>query len=328
VPLKLKLPSVPSKPKAPVPVPTVPTPTVPTPTVPTPTVPKLPAAQPASLIEPSSRSSASSGNGGALFESASQAAVDPHSGDVVSKGESSLGRVSLGGGQIVIHGIHVLVTVRNNGKPTAKIAVDVGAASIGGVPVTIGQDGVRVKGKGQNLPFAKADAALNAALQKAGVKLHTVEPETKKAPNEETVTATGVHVAFFQPVDAPGVPAQFVDHIVGEVFVDSLAAPAGPIPKLNLGGGLGSAVGGPAATGGGSTGLLGGTAGGSPSAGYSSQPGSTGSSAATASAAPSSSLLGSVTSKPTWLLVAYLVWQTLVLGTGITMRRWWTGGAS
>jgi hypothetical protein len=35
-----------------------------------------------------------------------------------------------------------------------------------------------------------------------------------------------------------------------------------------------------------------------------------------------------VTSKPVWLLAAYLVWQTLVIGTGISLRRWGMGGAS
>jgi len=39
-------------------------------------------------------------------------------------------------------------------------------------------------------------------------------------------------------------------------------------------------------------------------------------------------LLSSVTSKPTWLLVGYLVWQTLLIGTGISLRRWWMAGTS
>jgi len=332
-PLHLKLPGigVPKKPKVPVPVPTVPTPTVPTPTVPVPTptvsVPSVPTAQPASLTKRSSKHSkpSSSPDGGGIFESASLATVDPSSGDVVTEGESSLGRVSLGNGQIVIRGLHVSVAVKNNGKPTDKVAVEVASASIGGVPVTIDQNGVSVQGQGSNLPFAQADKSLNDSLKKAGIQLHTVLPEIEKKRNEVTITATGVHVAFKQPVDAPGVPSQYVDHILGEVSVDSLAAPAGPTPKLSFGG-PGSALGG-TASGGGSAGLLGG--GGSSSAGYSSQPGSTGSStqAATAAPAPTSSLLGSVTSKPTWLLVAYLVWQTLVLGTGITMRRWWVGAS-
>jgi hypothetical protein len=327
-PLKLNVPSVvkPKKPKVPVPVPTVPTPTVPKPPVstPTPTVPTLPKG---SFTSASSKSStpSSSGDGGALFESATLATVDPQSGNVLAKGESSLGRVSLGGGQIVIRGIDVLVSVTNNSKPTDKVSVNVGAASIGGVPVTIDQSGVHVKGQGSNLPYPKADDALNGALKKAGVKLHTAAPETKKGPNELTVTATGVHVAFVQPADAPGVPSQFVDHILGEVFVDSLAAPAPPIPSLGFGGGSGSALGG-AALGSGS-GSLGYSSGGgsSASSGYSSQPASSGNAA---QATSTGSLLSSLTHKPVWLLAGYLVWQTLLIGTGISLRRWWMAGTS
>jgi hypothetical protein len=32
-----------------------------------------------------------------------------------------------------------------------------------------------------------------------------------------------------------------------------------------------------------------------------------------------------VVHKPMWLLVAYLVWQTLVLGTAASLRRWGIG---
>ena len=325
VPLKLKIPPVvvpkPKKPKVPVPVPTVPTPTVPTPTVPTiPGVPKTSR----TAYSPASKSS-SPGNGGALLESATLATVDPGSGDVVTKGESALGRVSIAGGQIAIRGIDVYVTVTNNGKPTDKVVVEVGAASIGGVPVTIDQHGVSVKGQGKDLPYAQADKSLNSALKNAGVQLHTVEPEITKKPNEQTITATGVHVAFVQPADAPGVPAQFVDHILGEVFVDSLATPAGPVPKLDLGGSSGMFSGG--------TGTALGSSSGFPSGGGSSSYSSSGSpssqpAASANTAQTASSLVGSLTSKPTWLLAAYLVWQTLVIGTAVSLRQWRLGGAS
>jgi hypothetical protein len=348
VPLKLKAPPTP---KVPVPVPSVPTPTVPTPTVPVPTptvptptvptptvsVPSTPSAPKTSFVsatsttpKKSSSKKSSSKDGGALFESSTLATLDAHSGDVVTKGESSLGRVSLGKGQIVIHGIDVSVAVTNDGKPTAKVAVEVGAASIGGVPVTIDQDGVHVQGNKSNVPYGKADDSLNAALKQAGIKLYTVAPEITKKPNEQTITATGVHVAFVQPpANAPGVPAQFVDHILGEVFVDSLAVPAGPIPKLDLGGGLGG--GGSAGSGSASGGTASGSSstgfpsGGGSSSGYSSQPASSGSAAAAPAVAPASSALTSLTRKPVWLLIGYLVWQTLVIGTGISLRHWRIG---
>jgi uncharacterized membrane protein YgcG len=340
VPLKLKMPATGSKPKVPVPVPSVPTPTVPTPTVPTlptPTVSvPLPTSKPSSSTKSSSSNrklASASGDGGALLESSTLATVDPGSGNVITTGESRLGRVSLGKGQIVIHGIDVTVTVTNSGTPTGKVAVNVGAASIGGIPVTIDQDGVHVKGQGPNLPYAKADDSLNAALKKAGIQLHTVEPEITKLPNEQTIIVSGVHVGFVQPVDAPGVPSQYVDHIIGEVFVDSLAVPAPPIPKLDLSGGPGSSgsagsVGsgsGGSALGGSGSGSAGFSSGGGTSSGYSSQPGSGGSAA---QAVPVSSTLTSLTHKPVWLLAAYLVWQTLVIGTGISLRYWGMGRPS
>jgi hypothetical protein len=321
VPLGLKAPSAGSKPKVPVPVPTVPTPTVPTVTVPT--VPGVPKSSRTAYSRTSS--SSSSGNGGALLESATLATVDPGSGDVVTKGESVLGRVSIAGGQIVIRGVDVYVTVTNNGNPTEKVSVEVGGASIGGVPVTIDQHGVSVKGQGKDVPYAAADKALNTALKKAGIQLHTVEPELTKQPNEQTITATGVHVGFVQPVDAPGVPSQYVDHILGEVFMDSLATPAGPAPKLDLSGGAGGSGFGGTAGGSGSTGFSSG--GGSPyssSSGLSSsQPAASGTTGQTAS-----SLLGSLAHKPTWLLAAYLVWQALVIGTAVSLRQWRLGGVS
>jgi hypothetical protein len=56
----------------------------------------------------------------------------------------------------------------------------------------------------------------------------------KTNSGEETVTATGVHVVFTQPVSQSGVPAQKVEHILGEVLLDSLAVPAKPLPKVSL----------------------------------------------------------------------------------------------
>src|SRR6476646_5112605 len=85
----------------------------------------------------------------------------------------------------------------------------------------------------------------------------------------------------------------------------------------------GSSLGGTGSGGGyGSTGLAG-SGGRVSSPGYSSQPGPT---AATAQAAPASSVLGPLTRKPMWLLAFYLVWQTLVIGTGISLKYWWTAG--
>jgi hypothetical protein len=176
---------------------------------------------------------------------------------------------------------------------------------------------------------------------------------------EETVTATGLHVVFTQPVSPSGVPAQFVEHILGEVYVDSLAVPAGPVPDLGfssgslpssgscLGGGKGSKLkssggslsggaGGSSAGGsssGGGSGVLGATAGGATGsgglAGSASTLGSSGSepgSGSTGGSLPAS--FAAVLRKPLWLLLAYLVWQALVIGTGWSLWNWRRDGAS
>jgi hypothetical protein len=157
-----------------------------------------------------------------------------------------------------------------------------------------------------------------------------------------------VHLVFTQPVNQSGVPAQFIEHILGEVFVDSLAVPAGNPPSLDLSSpgslssssasscghsskttaGSGSAAGGGAPTAGGSAS----TAGGSSLAGRSTSPGSlspSGSAFGSASQ-PSSSSSGnslpaafaSLLRKPLWLLLAYVLWQALVVATGASLWNW------
>jgi hypothetical protein len=304
-------------------LPSVTTPSVTTPTVSTPTV-STPTVSTPSLPTPGKKSksgsgSSSSGNTGGAFESTSLAQLDPKTGAIVTSGESSLGEVNLGG-QIVIDGIHVTLAITNAGKPTDKVSVEVGAATIGGVPVTIDQDGVHINGQGQNLPYQQADDALNGALKQAGVELYTVVPEVKKSANELQVTATGVHVKFTQPAGAPsGVPSQYAEHILGEVLADSLAAPAGPIPKLNLGG-AGSLFGS------GTTGS--GSVGGSTTGTYSTT-GSTPASSSTTGASQSlpAAFIG-LLSKRTWFLLSYFLWQSLVIGTGASLYYWRLGGAT
>ena len=434
---------------------------------------------------------------------------------LVTSGESRVGRVSLGGGQIVIEGIHVTASIRNNGdgSPTYKAAVSVASASIGGVPVTIDQDGVHIAGQGQALPYQQASDALNNALKQAGIQLYLLAPEvtmcggsasggggsdttttsttttptstdpsggggssagcgqqsssscdqggsgggtgistptpttstdttttpsscdqsttcdqlgtgggtstgtTTTAPTattptrtgttsttttssdcgssgttstggtcstsgkgsgtsttagsdqsggssssfgsdpfglaggggassgEETVTATGVHVVFTQPDNQSGVPSQRIEHILGEVFVDSLATPsdgssfgfglASGSSALSgcLGGVKGSkqtaSGGGLSAGGGASAGGAAASGGslGSSASGYSSgsQPlGATG--GTTGNSLPVA--FATALRKPLWLLLAYLVWQGLVIGTGWSLWNWRRGDAA
>lgn len=298
--------------------PTITTPKVTAPKVTTPSV-SVPGKKKSSSTTTSTTPSSSGGGGGGALLSTTSAKIDPKSGAIVTSGQSSLGSVNLGGGQIVIDGINVSVSVTNTGKkPTAKISVNVADASIGGVPVTIDQNGVQVQGQGQALPYQQADDALNSALKQAGVEIFTVQPEVKKSKGELTVTASGVHVLFTQPVDQSGVPAQNIEHIFGDVFVDSLAAKAGAVPKLNL---SGSSTG--SGTNGGSTGGggLGTTGGSGSSSGY----GSTGSGAPVGSSQAAPTSFTSLLTKPSWLLIAYLIWQAMVIGTGASLWRWRMG---
>jgi hypothetical protein len=453
---------------------------------------------------------------------------------LVTSGESSLGRVSLGGGQIVIEGIHVTASISNDGTPSYTANVSIASATIGGVPVTIDQDGVHIAGQGGALPYQQAGDALNSALKQAGIQLFLVGPEvttsscgdqsgtgsssgagggttttgssdqsgatsscdrsgstgtcdqsgtdtgTGGAPvpglpgatpatstdqsgastmpsscdqtcdsgagagtgsgtttttttatttsrsvttpsntgttsttstdqsggssttsscggtglpsttgscaqpgtatgtttttsdqasttstgsnglfnlgggsanaGEEIVTATGLHVVFTQPVNQSGVPAQYVEHILGEVYVDSLAVPASDSPGLDafsfgsssgssssLGSsssfgsssscGGGGHAGGPASGGsasgvGGSSSGLSGASGSLASSGSTSQPtaGTTGSSLP--------AMFATALRKPLWLLLAYVLWQAIVIGTGASLANWRRGGAS
>jgi len=468
---------------------TTPPVTAPPPAVPPPTLPS-----PGTKAQSRSLAAASpSADGASLLASSTLATLDPKTNTLVTSGESSLGRVSLGGGQIVIKGIHVSASIANDGSPTYKVAVSVAAASIGGVPVTIDQDGVHVAGQGNGLPYQQASDALNGALKQAGIQLFLVAPEvttsscaqpgagtgtgptttrttttttssdqsgttsscdqtgmtatcdqtgtgtgtgtgttttttgttttttttpiptpvptppsdqpgtttttsscddmgttkttsscgptgtatgttttsnsstgTTTTPSalyppgttttpttsssdqmgadtgttssgQQTVRATGLHVVFTQPVNQSGVPAQNVEHIFGEVFVDSLAVPAGPLTGLGLSSSAGStssssclgggdsgqtgASGGASIAGGGSSGSL------SPSASTfssASQPAS--SSSSNGNSLPAA--LASALRKPLWLLLAYLLWQALVIGTGVSLWNWRRGDAS
>ncbi|HEY8028510.1 MAG TPA: hypothetical protein VIE38_03265 [Gaiellaceae bacterium] len=456
---------------------------------------------------------------------------------LVLSGESSMGRVTLGGGQIVIEGIHVTASITNDGTtPSYKAAVSVASASIGGIPVTIDENGVHVAGQGQGLPYKQASDALNGALNKAGIQIFLVAPEVTNcsqtstgtgggttttttttstptstspdqpggtsscgqsgvsasscnpsgtsnggggglpapptptpaptttqssttttpspcgqngmgtscdqtgtstggtgggasgglpgapaptttttttstttsttttpgscdqsgmtapatsctkagaatgqttasndqstttsstdatSPNstfqfgpgpgtnnagEETVTATGVHIVFTQPVSPPGVPAQFVEHILGEVFVDSLASPATPLPNIpfSAGSSVSSSSSSPSSCGGGhsglktsgsglsaggsSSGVAGSTASGAGSLGSSASGlGSTSPSNGTPTANSMPARFASALRKPLWLLLAYVVWQLLVIGTGWSLWNWRRGGTA
>ena len=540
----------PKLPKPALPKPALPTPAPPTPTVPTPiatvttpgvTVGGLPSTPPPaatatapnvtvpSLPDPTAASSrslaAASGgatpaDGASLLESSTEAAFDLTTDALVTSGESRLGRVSIGGGQIVLEGIHVFASITNDGTaPTHKVAITVASATIGGIPVTIDQDGVHLADQHQALPYQQASDALNAALKQAGIRLFLVSPEITSgacadtgadtgagsgggtgtstgagttsddqsgmdpsasscgqtgmcdqagtgtgtgtdsttttpaltdsttgttttscaetcdqagtgtgtgtgttatttptttssgrfgttgttsttgttgttgscgdmgftdttgscrttgtgagattgfgdqpamtsttspgdpmgmgvgtASSAETVRATGVHLVFAPPVSQPGVPAQYVEHILGEVYVDSLAVPGSPADFDLLSSSSSSPYSSPYSSPSSSfSSCLGGRHSGKTSFGASSGGGSSSSGSAAGSISSSGSASGfgagsqpaagstgmslpaafaAALRKPVWLLLAYLVWQSLVIGTGASLWNW------
>jgi hypothetical protein len=167
-----------------------------------------------------------------------------------------------------------------------------------------------------------------------------------------------VHVLFTQPVNQSGVPSQNVEHILGEVYVDSLAVPASEFqaPTFDLCGTGSSTLSKgkkPAAAKKKSAGVLGATSGGSSAGGSTASGSSSSGSASSQPAASYTSGSGSGSSeqltssgttgtspqsfpasvikalhKPVWLLVAYLVWQALMIGTGWGIWKWHKGVAS
>jgi hypothetical protein len=265
-------------------------------------------------------------------------------------GESWAKNISLGGGQIAIHGLHVRASVKNDGNPGKDIVIEVGSAEVGGVPVTIGPQGVSVKG--QSVPgigegAAQANAALNQALAQSGAEMHAVAPKITTSDHQLTLNVVGLMVRFAPASPAPGVPAQFTSFALGEVFADSLAVPGtGANGGLSDGGvspGLGNSVtGGTAADTAASssadsfgsadtsgTGALAGDGSAFTSGSSGGFQSSSGGGTSTATGGFSSGRQAALTParlvsrhKPTELLLLYLIWQVLVLGTAASLWLW------
>lgn len=150
-----------------------------------------------------------------------------HGGALVLTGDSAVGWISLGGGAVTLSDVSVHVEVTNDGTPRRDVNVRIGAAEVGGTPVTIGPDGVSVKG--QALPglaghAEQATAALNQVLGQAGIELRALAPAEQASEHQLTLDAVGMLVRIAPP-SAAGFPAQFITIAVGEVFADSLAVP-------------------------------------------------------------------------------------------------------
>ncbi|HEX3606456.1 MAG TPA: hypothetical protein VH134_11075 [Candidatus Dormibacteraeota bacterium] len=257
--------------------------------------------------------------------------IDPASG-LQDGGDVRVASASFGGGSVLIRGVHVAVTVSNGGTPHPTTTVDLGQVTVGGMPVVVGSGGVALA-NGAVVPIDQLQAAsqqLNAALAKGGLTLRAVAPAVTSSGNQVTIDATGIHVDVQQPPTAPGVPQQFVEHTVGEVFADSLAVPAAPsaelLPLLPLSPSATSAGG--ADTGGG-TGTASGSTSGSSSSGlgggggtaYPPAPAAGGSTPGSRAGSPAMIATGVIREKPLWLLLLYFMWQALIIGTAVSL--WW-----
>ena len=247
---------------------------------------------------------------------------DPTTGALVVTGDAHLPAASFAGGTVKVSNVHVHVSVSNDGTaPTHQIAIDVGSASVGGVPVTIGRGGVAVAsvvvpGLGQTTD--QADAALNGALAQAGYRMRTIAPTIVDTAGQETVEAVGIRVEVDQPAVAPGVPRQFLIHQLGEVFVDSLAVQTPATPALPTASSSSGGAGQP------STEFIPGTPGTPGTPGSSGTPGLSGTAAPPSLTAPAALPTRTVVlrrAKPLSLVLLYFLWQSLLVGTVASL--WW-----
>ena len=263
--------------------------------------------------------------------SSSSTVIDPDKG-LIATGDARVQKASFGGGALVFHSIHTAVTITNAGSPKADVTVNPGDSTVGGIPVSIGANGITVASGTVPLDGAQtASAQLNQVLAAAGITVGTVNPVVKTFPNRETVSATAVTVTE----DQPGPPEQKVRHDLGHVEAEDLAVPAQPAAAA-----VAAPAAPPAAPAAGAhtttttpvtTTFIPGTAG---TPGTPASPVTPPSAARPGAAAPAAGpgqvplapALVSVKSKPLWLLLLYLAWQALMIGAGASL--WWSRGAA
>ena len=254
------------------------------------------------------------------------ATFDAAAGQLVVASDTRVAHASFGGGAIALFGVHSAVQIVNDGAPKDSTKIEIANATVGGVPVTVGPDGVSVNGTqlpGIGQALQQANTALNAALGQAGYQVFVSAPDVKKTDHQETVSAAAVHVTFQQPAGPAGVPQQFFDIKLGEAFADSLATPGEPPGSGTQVSGLSEGAGGGAGP---TTGFIPGTEG---TSGTPAVPGTPGGALASSgiNKSPQAALrpLGSarriVSQKPLWLLLFYFMWQAALIGTAASL--WW-----
>lgn len=119
-----------------------------------------------------------------------------------------------------------------------KITTTITSATIAGIPVTIDQNGVQVNGQGGAQSSAleqHLSAALNAALQQAGIKIALTPSTSMQDAGKWQGSGGGLQVtAGFDP--GHGVPATHVDFTLGEVSGSAYALPGAALSNPGFGG--------------------------------------------------------------------------------------------
>ena len=113
----------------------------------------------------------------------------------ITESTSVLSNIDLGGGVVHIDSITSTAKVVTDGtKATVTGGTIISGATVGGVPVTIDQDGVHVAtvSGGGNPVNQVLDAGVAAALQTAGISLSLPGPIKKVADAEGDIVATGL----------------------------------------------------------------------------------------------------------------------------------------
>ncbi|HEV2686281.1 MAG TPA: hypothetical protein VGW79_06555 [Actinomycetota bacterium] len=239
----------------------------------------------------------------------SETTFDPATGVLKLRGDSRVARVSLGSGAIILHGVHTIITMIDDGTgPKSTMSMSVASAEVGGVPVSIGPDGVSVNGTqvpGVGDAIQQASDQLNTALAQTGWSITAAKPTIAQSLGQKTIDSSAVLVKFAPAAPAPGVPTIFTYYWIGQVFADQLGTVGTQLGSGSSGGSFPGSNGTP-----GSTQFVPGTNG---------TPGSAGTTGT--GGANVGGLQRLLKTKSLYLLLLYFLWQAIIIGTGASL--WW-----
>ena len=152
-----------------------------------------------------------------------------------AQAEVRIGRVRILG-SIILETVagRATVALGDAGAPTAEGSFTVGAATIGGVPVTIDDRGVRVADRDvvAGGEVDAASAALAKALERSGVALSLLAPTEQTGDHDASASSGGLRVTLTTPSNQ-GVPRNVVALVLGRVTTTLTAAGA---PAATVGG--------------------------------------------------------------------------------------------